>query len=78
MEIVCVDYGVMKRHIFFSIIFLLGFFTLAAKGPVKISGTVTDNENEPLEFVTVKIQGINNQADWLQSETASGRRKIDF
>ena len=47
----------MKRHIFFSIIFLLGFFTLAAKGPVKISGTVTDNENEPLEFVTVKIQG---------------------
>lgn len=31
--------------------------TAIAKGPVKISGLVTDEENEPLEFVTVKVQG---------------------
>lgn len=28
---------------------------VAAKGPVKISGLVTDENNEPMEFVTVKI-----------------------
>lgn len=47
----------MKRYIIFIIILLLSVFTIAAKGPVKISGIVTDNENEGLEFVTVKIQG---------------------
>lgn len=47
----------MKRYTIFIIIFLLGVFTMAAKGPVKISGTVTDDQNEALEFVTVKIQG---------------------
>ncbi len=47
----------MKRYTIFIIIFLLGVFTMAAKGPVKISGTVTDDQNEGLEFVTVKIQG---------------------
>ncbi len=41
---------------------LLSFIIFAsavsfAKGPVKISGLVTDQDNEPLEFVTVKIQG---------------------
>ena len=30
---------------------------IEAKGSVKISGVVTDSENEPLEFVTVKIKG---------------------
>lgn len=46
----------MNRLLLFSIIILtaaVGF----AKGPVKISGLVTDQENEPLEFVTVKVQG---------------------
>jgi len=47
----------MKRYTIFIIIFLLGIFALAAKGPVKISGTVTDEKNEGLEFVTVKVQG---------------------
>ena len=28
---------------------------VAARGPVKISGLVTDENNEPMEFVTVKI-----------------------
>ena len=28
-----------------------------AKGPVKISGTITDQDNDPLEFVTVRIGG---------------------
>lgn len=46
----------MNRHIIFIIIFLLSAFALAAREPVKISGVVTDNENEPLEFVTVKIK----------------------
>ena len=32
----------------------LGLF---AKGPVKISGLVTDGDNEPLEFVTIKVAG---------------------
>ena len=42
------------------ITFLLIIFCatgLYAKGPVKISGLVTDENNEPLEFVTVKIAG---------------------
>ncbi|MCM1068101.1 MAG: TonB-dependent receptor [Muribaculaceae bacterium] len=41
------------------IIFIAMFAALAssAKGPVKISGLVTDQDNEPLEFVTVKIAG---------------------
>lgn len=30
-------------------------FCVSAKGAVKISGLVTDNENQPLEFVTVKL-----------------------
>ena len=34
---------------------LLGALAAAAKGAVKISGTVTDENNEPMEFVTVKI-----------------------
>lgn len=42
----------------FVIIFLaLASLLAAAKGPVKISGLVTDQDNEPLEFVTVKIAG---------------------
>ena len=42
----------------FVIIFLaLASLLAAAKGPVKISGLVTDQDNEPLEFVTVKISG---------------------
>ena len=38
------------------IIFLLGALGVSA-APVKISGLVTDQENEPLEFVTVKVSG---------------------
>lgn len=30
---------------------------IATAAPVKISGLVTDEQNEPLEFVTVKVQG---------------------
>ncbi len=46
-----------KRFLF--IVFLILALPLAvfAKGPVKISGLVTDQDNEPLEFVTVKIAG---------------------
>ena len=40
--------------IFFALCAALG---LCAKGPVKISGLVTDADNEPLEFVTVKVAG---------------------
>lgn len=47
----------MKRYTIFIIISLLVIFTTAAKGPVKISGIVTDDQNEGLEFVTVKVQG---------------------
>lgn len=34
---------------------LLGALAASAKGSVKITGTVTDENNEPMEFVTVKI-----------------------
>ena len=36
---------------------ILSSLGLMAKGPVKISGTITDQDNEPLEFVTVRISG---------------------
>ena len=36
---------------------LVATLMAAAKGPVKISGLVTDENNEPLEFVSVKLQG---------------------
>lgn len=46
----------MNRLLLLSIIIFTAL-TATAKGPVKISGLVTDQENEPLEFVTVKVQG---------------------
>ncbi len=39
------------------IIFLVGAVLQSAGSPVKITGLVTDEENEPLEFVTVKVSG---------------------
>lgn len=41
------------------ILLLLAFLPLveALSAPVKVSGLVTDQENEPLEFVTVKVSG---------------------
>lgn len=46
----------MKR-LYFLTIFLFVVFAAIAKGPVKISGLITDQDNEPLEFVTIKIAG---------------------
>ncbi|MDE6207020.1 MAG: TonB-dependent receptor [Muribaculaceae bacterium] len=45
----------MKQILTYIIFFVS--LVAAARGPVKISGLVTDEENEPLEFVTVKIAG---------------------
>ena len=46
----------MNRLILLSIFIITGVCALSAKVPVKISGLVTDQDNEPLEFVTVKVQ----------------------
>lgn len=46
----------MNRLLLLSIIIFTALSS-AGKGPVKISGLVTDQDNEPLEFVTVKVQG---------------------
>ncbi len=45
------------RFIITYILLTLTAALAVAKGPVKISGLVTDENNEPLEFVTVKIAG---------------------
>ena len=45
----------MKRLQIILYTLLLCVMGIAAKGPVKISGLVTDENNEPMEFVTVKI-----------------------
>lgn len=46
----------MKRlSVFF--LSLCVFVGLFAKSPVKISGIITDENNEPMEFVTIKIAG---------------------
>lgn len=47
----------LKRLYLVLIIYTLSAVFIEAKGLVKISGVVTDSENEPLEFVTVKIKG---------------------
>lgn len=47
----------MKKFLATYIILALSIFSTLAKGPVKLSGLVTDQNNEPLEFVTVKVQG---------------------
>ena len=47
----------MKRLLAIYIILVCAIVSVSAKGPVKISGLVTDQENEPLEFVTVRIEG---------------------
>lgn len=44
------------RSILYLLLLLCGL-NATAKGPVKISGLITDQDNEPLEFVTVKIAG---------------------
>lgn len=46
----------MNRLLLLSIIIFTALSS-AGKGPVKVSGLVTDQDNEPLEFVTVKVQG---------------------
>jgi len=46
----------MNRLLLLFII-ILSALTALAKGPIKVSGLVTDQDNEPLEFVTVKVQG---------------------
>lgn len=46
----------MNKIVILIILSLLAPWAVA-KGPVKISGLVTDQENEPLEFVTVKLAG---------------------
>lgn len=47
---------IMNKGLLFIFTLLLSL-AASAKGPVKISGLVTDQDNEPLEFVTVKIAG---------------------
>lgn len=48
----------MKRYIYHIIFCLAAVLAASASAtPVKISGLVTDEENEPLEFVTVKVAG---------------------
>ncbi len=46
----------MNRLLLLFII-ILSALTALAKGPIKVTGLVTDQDNEPLEFVTVKVQG---------------------
>lgn len=46
----------MNRLLLLSIIIFTALSS-AGKGPVKVSGLVIDQDNEPLEFVTVKVQG---------------------
>lgn len=47
----------MKSKFLALYIFLCAGILAAAGAPVKISGTVTDEKNEPLEFVSVRILG---------------------
>ena len=47
----------MKKFLATYIILALSIFSALAKGPIKLSGLITDQNNEPLEFVTVKVQG---------------------
>ncbi len=47
----------MNRLISLILLTITAGIGLWAKGPVKISGLITDQDNEPLEFVTVKIKG---------------------
>ena len=46
----------MNRLLLLSIIIFTALSS-AGKGPVKVSGLVIDQDNEPLKFVTVKVQG---------------------
>ncbi|MBJ2183247.1 MAG: carboxypeptidase-like regulatory domain-containing protein [Muribaculaceae bacterium] len=49
----------MNRSLFSYIIFAVATLMLpvAARGAVKIHGLITDENNEPLEFVSVRLQG---------------------
>ncbi|MCH5221057.1 MAG: TonB-dependent receptor [Muribaculaceae bacterium] len=47
----------MKKIRLITYLLLLCSVCAVAKGPVKISGLITGEENEPLEFVTVRIAG---------------------
>ena len=44
----------MKSSLLIIILYIAFAAGAAARGTVKISGLVTDEKNEPLEFVTVK------------------------
>lgn len=43
--------------IIYMVAMVVGCVAAAAKGPVRLSGMITDQDNEPLEFVTVKVEG---------------------
>jgi hypothetical protein len=47
----------MKFNVFISSFLILSSTTVSAIAGVKIHGKITDENNEPLEFVTVKIAG---------------------
>lgn len=47
----------MNKRLAIIFLALCAALGLCAKGSVKISGLVTDADNEPLEFVTVKVAG---------------------
>jgi hypothetical protein len=47
----------MKFNVFISSFLILSSTTVTAIAGVKIHGKITDEKNEPLEFVTVKIAG---------------------
>ena len=47
----------LKRLYLVLIIYTLSAVFIEAKGLVKISGVVTNSENEHFEFVTVKFKG---------------------
>jgi len=45
------------RKIFITIYFIIAFAAIATAAGVKIQGLVTDENNEPLEFVSIRIAG---------------------
>lgn len=45
----------MKELRLILLYLIIGSLSVFAKGPVKLSGLVTDENNEPMEFVTVKV-----------------------
>ena len=48
--------GLKFLYLYIFVAFLL-CSSVALAGPVKISGQITDENNEPLEFVNIRIAG---------------------